>query len=75
MGGYLAALRVVMEDKGLTNGIFGQKINLNILAQEAPAKVDQVCSRWRVPKEVGQDISKLSLFDIIIFIGKMDFPD
>lgn len=42
---------------------------LDQIAQAAPAKVDQLCQQWRVPREVGQDIVKLALFDIILFIG------
>lgn len=32
-------------------------------------QVDQLCQAWRVPREVGSDLIKLALFDIIIYIG------
>lgn len=41
-------------------------------------QVDQLCAAWRVPREVGQDIVKLSLFDIILYIddsGSMQFEE
>jgi hypothetical protein len=42
---------------------------LDQICQVAPAKVEQLCQTWRVPREVGQDIVKLALFDIIIYVG------
>lgn len=42
---------------------------LDQICQMAPAKIDQLCQAWKVPREVGQDIVKLALFDIIIYVG------
>ena len=41
-------------------------------------QVDQLCATWRVPHEVGQDIVKLALFDVILYIddsGSMQFEE
>ena len=43
---------------------------LDRYAIAAPAKIDQLCARWNVPREVGQDLVKLALFDIILYIGR-----
>lgn len=43
---------------------------LDRIANQASGKVDQLCASWRVPREVGQDIVKLALFDIILYIGR-----
>ena len=38
-------------------------------ANKAAAEVDQLCQKWRLPREIGQDIVKLALYDIILYIG------
>lgn len=43
---------------------------LDRYAALAGPKVEQVCTQWRIPKEIGRDIAKLALFDIILFIGR-----
>jgi hypothetical protein len=43
---------------------------LDQIASTVTSQVDQLCTAWRVPKEVGQDIVKLALFDIILYIGE-----
>lgn len=42
---------------------------LDMYANKAISQVDQLCAKWRVPREVGQDIVKLALYDIILYIG------
>ena len=42
---------------------------LDLFAGRAAQQVDQLCQLWRIPREVGQDIVKLALFDIVIYIG------
>ena len=44
---------------------------LDRIAQVAPQKVDQLCQRWRVAREIGQDVVKLGLYDIILYIGML----
>ena len=43
--------------------------NLDKYAQRASSQIDQICARMKVPREVGQDLVKLALFDIILYIG------
>ena len=40
------------------------------IAQRAPALINQVIQRWRIAKEVANDIVKLALYDIVIYIGE-----
>ena len=43
---------------------------LDRYASKAATQVDQLCAKWRVPREVGQDVVKLALYDIILYIGE-----
>ena len=67
---YKQILQATLTDNGLERSIFANT-NLDAIAAKAPAKVDQLCARWNVPKEVGQDIVKLALYDIVIYIGML----
>ena len=40
------------------------------IAALAPSKVDQLCNQWQIPMEVGRDLVKLALFDIVLYIGE-----
>jgi hypothetical protein len=59
-----------IQEKGLQNMYPPNSPVVDQLAQRAAGQVDQLCQTWRVQKEVGQDIVKLALFDIILYIGK-----
>lgn len=43
---------------------------LDRYAMVAATKIDQLCARWHIQREVGQDLVKLALFDIIFYIGE-----
>ena len=43
---------------------------LDQIAAAASQKVDHICQKFRVPQEVGKDLVKLALYDIILYIGK-----
>lgn len=48
------------------------------IAQQAAGKVNQVIQRWRVQKEIANDIVKLALYDIVLYIddsGSMQFEE
>lgn len=59
----------VIREKNLQNMYPPNHPELDRIAHVASGKVDQLCAKWRVPREVGQDIVKLALFDIILYIG------
>ncbi len=42
---------------------------LDQVAQRATGQVNQFCAEWNVNREIGQDVVKLALFDIILYIG------
>ncbi|KKZ59966.1 hypothetical protein EMCG_00806 [[Emmonsia] crescens] len=51
---------------------------LDQIASRVTNQIDQLCATWRVPREVGQDILKLALFDVILYIddsGSMQFEE
>ena len=48
------------------------------IASRASAQIDKICQAWRVHREIGQDIVKLALYDIILYIddsGSMAFEE
>jgi uncharacterized protein YegL len=48
------------------------------LAQKAAHAIGPLCQRWRIPQEIGNDLCKLGLYDIIIYIddsGSMQFEE
>ena len=64
-------MQATIQEKRLQNMIPPNDPRLDFYAQRAAGQVDQLCAKWRVPKEVGQDIVKLALFDIILYIGEI----
>jgi len=51
---------------------------LEQLASKAASQIAGLCQRWRVPQEIGNDLVKLGLYDIVIFIddsGSMAFEE
>lgn len=44
---------------------------LDRYASIAASQIDQICARWQIQKEVAQDLVKLALFDIMIYIGNV----
>lgn len=51
---------------------------LDQIAQKAPSLINQVVQRWRVAKEIANDVVKLALYDIVLYIddsGSMQFEE
>ncbi|KAI9768205.1 MAG: hypothetical protein M1840_005035 [Geoglossum simile] len=75
---YLRLLESAIEDKKLRAFYPQSSTVLNGIAEKAEVQIDKICSEWCIPKEVGQDIVKLALFDIILYIddsGSMKFEE
>ncbi|KAB8291736.1 hypothetical protein EYC80_006532 [Monilinia laxa] len=71
------SLEQTIREKNLGNFFQNPQI-LQQISATAPQKIDQLCQAWNVPKELGADIVKLALFDIILFIddsGSMVFQE
>jgi hypothetical protein len=67
---YRQVLQSVVQEKKLEAFYPPGNPVLDQIASTVTDQVDRLCSAWRVPREVGQDIVKLALFDIILYIGK-----
>jgi hypothetical protein len=61
------SLEATIREKNLGNFINPQIVEQ--LAAMAPQKIDQLCQAWNIPAEMGVDIAKLALFDVILFLG------
>ncbi|KAI4127303.1 MAG: hypothetical protein LQ338_003263 [Usnochroma carphineum] len=73
---YKQLLQTTIQQKSLQNMIPSNHPNLEKYAQRAASQIDQLCASWKVPREMGQDLVKLALFDIILYIdnsGSMTF--
>lgn len=49
-----------------------------MIAQRAGQQVDRLCQAWRIQKEIANDIVRLALYDIVIYIddsGSMSFEE
>jgi hypothetical protein len=68
---YKNMFQSVISEKGLQSFYPPNDPRLDQYAAKASGQVDQLCVRWQVPLEVGQDIAKLALFDIILYIGEL----
>ncbi|KAI9780091.1 MAG: hypothetical protein M1835_004557 [Candelina submexicana] len=75
---YKQVLQTVINEKNLQSMYPPGSPMLDQIANSVGNKVDQLCQKWRVPPEVGQDIVKLALFDIVLYIddsGSMQFEE
>jgi hypothetical protein len=71
--GYKQLLQACIQEKGLQNFYPPNSPIIDQIAQQAAGKVNQVISRWRVAKEIANDIVKLALYDIVIYIGESPY--
>ena len=75
---YKSALERAIQEKGLQPFYSHNPQAVDLIASQAPAKVNQICQQWRLPQEVGRDLARLGLYDIIIYIddsGSMQFEE
>ncbi|KAL8715295.1 MAG: hypothetical protein Q9225_006439 [Loekoesia sp. 1 TL-2023] len=75
---YKQLLQMTIQQKSLQNMIQPNNPSLEKYAQRASTQIDQLCARMKVPREVGQDLVKLALFDIVLYIdnsGSMVFEE
>jgi hypothetical protein len=70
---FRSSLQQTIAEKNI-QGMFQNPAILDQICQVAPQKVEQLCQLWRLPREIGMDIVKLALFDIILYIGALAFP-
>lgn len=75
---YKTMLQQTIQEKGLQSFYPPGTPQLEQIAQIAAQKVSSLCAEWRVNREIGQDIVKLALYDIILYIddsGSMQFEE
>lgn len=71
-------LQAAIQEKGLQAFYPPGSPQLDQIAQVAAQKVDILCQRWRLNPELGRDVIKLALYDIILYIddsGSMAFEE
>jgi len=76
--GYKQLLQACIQEKGLQNFYPPNSPILDQIAQQAAPKVNQIIQRWRVAKEIANDIVKLALYDVVLYIddsGSMQFEE
>jgi len=78
---YQRELERAIQEKGLQRfygpGTPGQQ-KIPMIAARAGQQVDRLCQAWRIQKEIANDIVRLALYDIVIYIddsGSMSFEE
>ena len=69
--GYKQLLNACIQEKNLQGFYPPNDPRIAQIAQQAGPKVNQVIQRWRVAKEIANDIVKLALYDIVLYIGRL----
>lgn len=75
---YRQLLQDCINEKGLQTFYPQGSPVIDQIAQQAAGKINQVIQRWRVQKEIANDIVKLALYDIVLYIddsGSMQFEE
>ncbi len=67
---YKQLLQAAVQERNLHTFYPPNSPVLDQIASRASAQVDKLCAQWRIPKEVGNDIVKLALYDIYLYIGQ-----
>ncbi|OAL46771.1 hypothetical protein IQ07DRAFT_140741 [Pyrenochaeta sp. DS3sAY3a] len=78
IAGYKQLLQACIQEKGLQNFYPPNSPIIEQIAQQAAGKINQVIQRWRIAKEIANDIVKLALYDIVLYIddsGSMQFEE
>jgi len=76
--GYKQLLQACIQEKNLQPFYPPGDPRITQIAQEASSKINQVIQRWRIQKEIANDIVKLALYDIALYIddsGSMQFEE
>ncbi|KAL8648822.1 MAG: hypothetical protein Q9226_005830 [Calogaya cf. arnoldii] len=70
VGAYKQLLQTTIQQKSLQNMIPPNHPALDRYAQRAVGQIDQLCHRYKISTEIGRDLVKLALFDIILYVGQ-----
>lgn len=78
MGAYKSLLQACIQEKGLQPFYPPNSPQLDQIAQKASSQVNTLAQQWRVNPEIAQDIVKLALYDVILYVddsGSMAFEE
>lgn len=78
VAGYQRQLEQAIQEKHLQVFYPPGTPQLGQIAQRAAQQVDRLCQAWRIQKEIANDIVRLALYDVIIYIddsGSMSFEE
>ncbi|QDS77455.1 hypothetical protein FKW77_006918 [Venturia effusa] len=78
VAGFKQALQQCIQEKQLQNFYPPNSPALDQLAQKAAQAIGPLCQRWNIQPEIGNDLVKLGLYDIVIYIddsGSMQFEE
>jgi hypothetical protein len=67
---YKQLLQSCIQEKGLQNFYPPNSPILDQIASQAPGKINQVIKEWKIMKEIANDVVKLALYDIVLYIGE-----
>jgi hypothetical protein len=70
LAGFKQALQQCIQEKQLQNFYPPNSPVLDQLAQKAAQQIGPLCQRWHIQPEIGNDLVKLGLYDIVIYIGR-----
>ena len=76
--GYQRELEKAVQEKQLQAFYPPGSPRLGQIAQRAAQQVDRLCQAWHIQKEIANDIVRLALYDVIIYIddsGSMSFEE
>ena len=71
-------MQATIQERGLHNFYPPNSPAIDQIASRATSQVDRLCQTWRIQREIGQDIVKLALYDIVLYIddsGSMAFEE
>ncbi|KAK5938400.1 hypothetical protein PMZ80_009370 [Knufia obscura] len=78
VGAYKQLLMSAIQEKGLQNFYPPNSPQLDQIANRASSQVQILAQQWRVNPEIAQDIVKLALYDIMLYVddsGSMAFEE
>merc|ERR1711981_805125 len=76
--GFKQSLQATVQERQLQSLYPPSSPVLDQIANKAAQQVPGLCQRWRIPMEIGNDLVKLGLYDIVIYIddsGSMQFEE
>lgn len=78
VGAYQRMLQDAVAQKGLQSFYPPGSPVIQKVAQDAAQKIPQLCQAWKLQPEIGRDMARLGLYDIVLFVddsGSMAFEE